>query len=181
MIRLTLWAIGGLLLGGIIHLVAILILPALAEDDAWTRVAALETIERFSVLERPVPGAPNPFGLDPSFIQAVCQLNIADGPGALEGVLPDSFWSLAVYEPDGSVIYSTTERSASDNFLNVGIFNPDQTRLLAQQAIEIDEGLLIVEAVGNDVAAVVRLWLEYDELASRYKQALAGLTCRVVR
>ena len=37
-----LWVIGGLILGGIIHITAILTLPLLAEETTWSRVSALE-------------------------------------------------------------------------------------------------------------------------------------------
>ena len=41
MIRFLLWLLGGVVLGGIIHIVVILTLPALAEQSVWSRVADL--------------------------------------------------------------------------------------------------------------------------------------------
>ena len=39
MIRWALWLLGGLLLGGIVHLGSVLLLPRTATQDAYTRLA----------------------------------------------------------------------------------------------------------------------------------------------
>jgi uncharacterized membrane protein len=181
MIRYSLWALAGLLLGAIVHLVVILMVPAVAERDVWAKISALDAVEQIRLIPSPVAGGPNSFDLDPSLLHAVCQLDLTDGPGELEGELPASFWSIAVYQPNGTIVYSTTNRAASGRRVNLGIFNPALTRLLAEQQLEIEEGLLIVEAPGDDVFVLVRLWPEYPELAPRYEQMLAALTCRVLR
>ena len=40
MIRLALWLLGGVLLGGIVHLATVLWLPELATQDAYSRLVA---------------------------------------------------------------------------------------------------------------------------------------------
>ena len=40
MIRWALWLLGGLLLGGIVHLATVLLLPRTATQDAYTRLSA---------------------------------------------------------------------------------------------------------------------------------------------
>lgn len=179
--RLALWAAGGVLLGAIIHLVVILLTPILAERDVWSKITALDAVETVKLIEAPAIGEPNGYDLDPALLYAVCQLNVADGPGALAGDLPAAFWSIAVFEPGGTIIYSTTNRAATGRLVNLGIFNPAQTRLLAEQEIEIEEGLLIVETPRDDVFVLVRLFPQYRELAPRYREALENLVCRVVR
>jgi uncharacterized membrane protein len=179
--RMGLWALAGLLLGAIIHVVVILTIPRVAERDVWSKITAMDALEKVALIDVPEIGQPNSFDLDPLLLYAVCRMNIADGPGALEGDLPATFWSIAVYEPGGTIIYSTTNRAASGRRVNLGIFNPAQTRLLAEQQIEIEEGLLIVESPGDDVFVLVRLWPQYGALATRYAEALSALTCRVVR
>ena len=49
MIRTLLWFIGGLLLGGVIHIITILALPLLAEETTWTRIAAFDAKNRVVV------------------------------------------------------------------------------------------------------------------------------------
>ncbi|GGF15503.1 membrane protein [Youhaiella tibetensis] len=177
MIRTLLWLLAGVLLGGIIHIVVILALPYFATEDVWSRVAALEAVDKPVVLPVPKPGEPNPLRLDPDMVYAVCQVNLADGPGVLSGTLPDAFWSIAVYNRAGAVIYSTTNRDGVGQNLDLGIFNAAQTRLLAQQQLDVAEGLLIVESPQNNVFALVRLAPPHPAMQARYADALSQLEC----
>ncbi|WMT87996.1 hypothetical protein NO932_05145 [Pelagibacterium sp. 26DY04] len=181
MSRLFFWIIGGLVLGGVIHLIVILTLPNAATHDIWNRLEEAAPLETLVVLDDLAPGEPNPLGLDPELLYAVCRLDLEDGPGIVNGQLPLAFWSVAVFNRQGHVIYSTTNRSGSGALLDMGLFNPAQTRLLAEQRFEIDEGLLIVEAGGNDAAVVVRLAPPHPAMRERYREALAALDCGTIR
>lgn len=175
------WIFGGLILGGLIHLVTILTLPNSATRDTWHRLEAIAPLETTVVLDDIAPGSPNPLGLDPELLYAVCRLELGDGPGIINGNLPLAFWSVAVFNPRGHVIYATTNRSGSGTFIDMGIFNPSQTRLLAEQRFEIEDGLLIVEAGGNDIAAVIRLAPPHPTMRDRYRAMLAAINCETIR
>jgi uncharacterized membrane protein len=177
MIRTTLWVLGGLVLGGIIHIAVILMLPALSGGGVWAHLAAIGAQNRIIVLPAAVPGEPNPLRLDPELTYAVCQVDLRKGPGFVAGSLPQSFWSLAVYGRAGAVLYSTTNRDGIGQNLDLGIFNPAQTRLLAEQKLDVAEGLLIVESSDDDVYVVVRLAPAHQIMRTRYEANLAGLTC----
>lgn len=181
MSRLLFWILGGVVLGGLIHLVVILTLPDAAVRDVWHRLEAVAPLETFVVFDDLAPGEANPMGLDPELLYGVCRLELGDGPGIVNGDLPLAFWSVAVFNANGHVIYSTTNRSGSGDLLDMGLFNPAQTRLLAEQRFEIDEGLLIVEAQGNDVAVVVRLAPPHRAMRERYRDALSQLSCSTIR
>ena len=133
MTRTLLWLMGGLLLGGIIHIATILTLPLLAEETAWSRISTFDAKNRMVVLDTMVQSAPNPLHLDPELSYGLCQIDLSGGPAYLNGVLPDAFWSVAVYDQNGIVIYSTTNRDGIGQTVDMGVFNPAQTRLLAQQ------------------------------------------------
>ena len=181
MSRLLFWIVGGVVLGGLIHLVVILTLPGAATRNIWNRFEDIAPLETLVVLDDIAPGEPNPLGLDPELLYGVCRLELGDGPGVVNGQLPLAFWSVAVFNAKGHVIYATTNRSGSGQLLDMGIFNPAQTRLLAEQRFEIDEGLLIVEAGGNQVAVVVRLAPPHRAMRESYREALSGLSCATIR
>jgi uncharacterized membrane protein len=181
MSRLLFWIFGGLVLGGLIHLVVILTLPGAATRDIWHRFEAAAPLETLVVFDDIAPGEANPLGLDPELLYAVCRLELGDGPGIVNGQLPLAFWSVSVFNRQGNVIYSTTNRSGSGALLDMGLFNPAQTRLLAEQRFEIDEGLLIVEAGGNDATVVVRLAPPHPAMRERYRDALANLSCDTIQ
>jgi uncharacterized membrane protein len=177
MIRTLLWLVGGVLLGGIIHLVVILTLPQLAEETVWTRIAPLDADNRVAILPRPAPGEPNPLHLDPELVYGVCRLDLSAGPGFISGTLPDAFWSVAVYNEDGIVTYSTTNRDGIGQTLEMGLFNAAQTRLLAQQEIDIVDGLLVVEAASDNLIVLVRLAPPHEIMRERFENRLSSLRC----
>ncbi|ODT81663.1 MAG: hypothetical protein ABS76_10930 [Pelagibacterium sp. SCN 64-44] len=177
MIRTLLWLLGGVLLGGVIHIVTILFLPVLADETAWTRIAGLDAENRMLVLPPAVQGEPNPLHLDPELSYGLCRVDLSEGPAYLDGVLPDAFWSVAIYDRAGVVTYSTTNRDGIGQNVQLGIFNNAQTRLLARQQIDIAEGLLVVEAQSDELFILVRLAPPHQIMRPRFEQELSEITC----
>ncbi len=175
--RIFLWLAASISLGIIIHLVVILSMPFLAPNTTWSRIGKLDAFEKMLVLDDIEPLAANPLRLDPELIYGVCRLSLTKGVGVVKGELPGDFWSVAVFDASGRAVYGTTNRSGIGQSLQLGIFNSAQTRLLAQQKLEISEGLLIVSSKLDDVFVVVRLAPAYPELRQRYKEQLAKLSC----
>ncbi|HVX82210.1 MAG TPA: hypothetical protein VHB23_12595 [Devosiaceae bacterium] len=175
--RTLLWLAAGVILGLILHLVVILALPAFASETVWSRIAALADEDKVVVLPKVVAGQPNPLQLDPKLAYAVCRVDLSRGPGVLNGTLPNAFWSLAIFNKAGAVVYSTTNRDGIGQNLNLGIFNPAQTHLLAEQRIEVADGLLIVESPTNDVFVVIRLAPPHEVERARYEAALSHIIC----
>lgn len=178
MVRTTLYLVAGVLLGLVVHLVVILILPSLASNNVATRLASVGQVNKPLLLEDVKPGSPNPLRLDPELLYAMCRLDLRAGPGEIGGNLPLSFWSVAVYDLAGTVIYSTTNRDGIGQTLDLGVFDQGQTRLLAEQKIDVAAGLLIVEAQTDDIFVVVRLAPPQPAMRERYKAQLAKLNCR---
>jgi len=178
--RTVLWLLAGVVLGGVIHLAVILSLPSLAANAAWARVEALDALGKPVVLPTVVPGEPNALHLDPELAYAVCRMDLRQGAGVVRGVLPLAFWSVAVYGRTGTILYSTTNRDGIGQNLELGIFNQAQTRLLAQQQLDIAEGLLIVESRDDDVFVVIRLAPPHQAMRKRYEAALQKISCGTI-
>lgn len=177
MIRTALWIFAGLVLGGIIHIAVILALPVLTGGSVWSQISALGALNKPVVLPAVQAGEPNPLRLDPELTYAVCRIDLRQGPGVVAGTLPQAFWSLAVYGHNGEVLYSTTNRDGIGQNLDLGIFNQAQTRLLAEQQLDVAEGLLIVESRDDDVYVVVRLAPPHQVMRARYEAQLQTLRC----
>ena len=80
MIRLLFTIIAGVLLGGIVHLVAVLALPRIATQDAYSRLTPMTKLNAVTPLPATEPGnTPMPF-MDPAFAVAVCRYDLSDGP-----------------------------------------------------------------------------------------------------
>ena len=177
MTRFLLWLLGGLLLGGVIHIVVILTLPRLAEETLWTRLATYDAANTTVILPPVAVGEPNPLGLDPELIYGLCQIDLAEGPAYLSGLLPDAFWSVALFNEAGIIIYSTTNRDGIGQVMDLGIFNAAQTRLLAQQQIDVAEGVLVVESNVDKLAVLVRLAPPHEVMRARFAEALSKVQC----
>lgn len=180
MTRTILWLLAGIVLGGVIHLVVILSLPSLAANAAWARVETLDALDKPVVLPAVLPGQANPLRLDPELTYAICRMDLRRGAGIVRGELPLAFWSVAVYGRGGTVLYSTTNRDGIGQNLELGIFNQAQTRLLAQQQLDVAQGLLIVESRDDDVFVVVRLAPPHQAMRKRYEAALQKLSCGTI-
>ncbi|MCF4097923.1 DUF1254 domain-containing protein [Maritalea mediterranea] len=175
--RFALWFLAGLILGGIIHLSVILLVPNFAERDAWSRLAKIAPDQAFIALDHGNEELARALQLDPALSYGVCQFDLARGPMFIDGKLPHSFWSIAVAARDGRVIYSTTSRAGSGDEIKIGVFNPAQSRLLAEEGLDIGQGFLIVNAPSDQLTAIVRLWPDHDALRQRYDQALESISC----
>ena len=57
------------------------------------------------------------------------------------------------------------------------MLDADQTRLLAQQKIDVAEGALVIGTTTDDVLVVVRLAPPQPAVRSRLEQALARIKC----
>lgn len=178
MARTLIYLIGGVLLGLVIHLVVILTLPLVAQNNAYLRVAAATPLNVMTPLDALSADDENPLRLDPGLTYAACRLDLSGGPGEVTGTLPMSFWSVAVYDTAGTILYSTTNRDGIGQTLDLGIFDPAQTRLLAEQKIDIAPGLLIVESRTDDVFVVVRVAPPHPSMRERYAAQLQRLACR---
>lgn len=178
MARTLIYLTIGVLLGLVIHLVVILTLPMVAQNSASLRIASAAPLNVMTLLRVSPQDEGNPLRLDPALLYATCRLDLSGGPGEVTGTLPMSFWSVAVYDTAGTVLYSTTNRDGIGQTLDLGIFDPAQTRLLAEQKIDIAPGLLIVESRSDDVFVVVRVAPPHPSMRDRYEAQLERLACR---
>jgi len=77
--RLALYLLGGLLLGGIIHIAVVLLVPRFATRDAYEALARLGPDDIFHAVPAKGPDAPIA-GLDPHMAYAACRFSLAERP-----------------------------------------------------------------------------------------------------
>ncbi|MFM9938034.1 MAG: hypothetical protein ACKVP7_00895 [Hyphomicrobiaceae bacterium] len=91
--------------GGIVHIVATLVIPQFARASAFQRISAGLP---FNVLRVLPPASPEltvlPFLAADERI-AVCRFNVASGPVDIAAVLPDKGWTLGLYTASGDNFY----------------------------------------------------------------------------
>ena len=149
---------GVLLLAGVIHIATIMLVPMIAQNDGWSRLAVVAGIEQFAEIRVAGADAANVVGLDPLFVNGACRLQLSEAPASLAVQAPDRFWSLALYDPQGTIIFSLNDRTAVQGSLDMVVVNPEQNaRLQASPSVEIDQTIL-VESASDDLVALLRLY-----------------------
>jgi uncharacterized membrane protein len=107
--RLALGTIAGLVLAGIVHIVTILLIPHLSEQDATSAYFGMGTSGHAELVPA---SSPRLREQDPYAVTAICSYDLAAGPVrvvAHTGSLP---LGLTVQRRGGGVIYAITDRAA---------------------------------------------------------------------
>src|SRR5690349_5347233 len=121
---------GTLLAAGAIHICAILLVPTMAKSDGWSRLQPLAGDSRFA--EIPVSSKTAVAGLDPTFLTGACRIDLSEAPASITVDARDRFWSLALYDPSGVIVFSLNDRTALDGRLDMIVANADQNAKLKE-------------------------------------------------
>jgi len=122
----------GLVLGGIVHLGAVLAIPALTRPNADERLAALAPRHVMTPLPTPEPGSTTLPHRDPAAVVAVCRYDLSAGPLRLRATPGDAFMSFAFYTPAGGVYYAMTDRSALRGVIDLLVVTKRQLEVLQE-------------------------------------------------
>ena len=177
LIRTGLWLLGGLMLGGIIHIVAVILVPDFTTDDAWTRLATFGPDAQFNVLPAVEPGAePLPM-LDPSMAHAVCRFTLDDGPVRLDATIPDTFWSFSLFNRRGETTYSFNDRTSGEGKLAMLVLTSSQLSMLRENPPDDLDSLIVIETEDDHVFALLRAFVPDKRRAKAIDAALAHAKC----
>ena len=146
MIRWLLWLLGGLLLGGIVHLATVLLLPRTATQDAYTRLAATAPANSIVPLPAPTPDdAVLPF-MDPAFATAVCRYDLGDRPAqAARAGQPGLHVGVVLYA-HGVAYYAINDRAAGRRTIELDLMTSAQRAELPEDEEVTAADRLIVES-----------------------------------
>jgi uncharacterized membrane protein len=168
---------GIFLLAGAIHVSIILLVPTLAESDGWSRLAPLAGIDRFAEIPIVDNAGNSVGGLDPLFINGACRLQLGEAPGGITVDARDRFWSLALYDPKGTIVFSLNDRTAVGGRLDMIVVNPAQNASLKQAPAGEMDLTIVVESASNDLVALLRLFAPTAPGQEEARRVLAQSEC----
>jgi uncharacterized membrane protein len=145
-IRLLLWLLGGVLLGGIVHLASVLALPRTASQDAYSRLVSITPVNAVTAL--PVPSPDNavlPF-MDPAFAAAVCRYDLSNAPLKLTTPVAQSYTSVTFYTRFGVAYYAINDRAAGRRVIELELMTAEQRSQLPEDEEVTAADRLIVES-----------------------------------
>lgn len=166
-----------LLVSGIVHVATVFLVPLYVPADGWTRLARLSATEGFAVLEDQERRQPAIPGLDPLFIHAACRVDLSDAAGQLTLRAPDRFWSLALFDPRGVIIFSLNDRTAIGGELHMLVLTPAQNADLKENPPEGIEETIVVESKATELIALARLYAPTEGARRAARSIAAAAEC----
>jgi uncharacterized membrane protein len=176
--RWLLWLLGGVLLGGIVHLATVLWLPRTATQDAYSRLAPIAAMN--SVTALPAPSADNavlPF-LDPAFATAVCRYDLANGPLQLSVAVSQAYTSVSFYTRFGVAYYAINDRAAGRRVIELDLMTEQQHNQMPEEEDVTAADRLIVESPTVTGVIVLKALAPEPGLMPIARNALATGRCR---
>jgi uncharacterized membrane protein len=178
MIRLFLWLLGGLLLGGIVHLATVLLLPKLATQDAYARVATIAPVNTVTPLPPPSPDdAVLPF-MDPAFAVAVCRFDLSRGPLKFSVPISPAYTSVSFYTRSDVPFYAINDRAAGRRVIELDLMTQAQRDELPPNEEITAADRLIVSSPTTTGLIVIRALAPEPGLMTVARAALTATQCR---
>jgi len=177
MTRWLLWLLGGLLLGGIVHLATVLLLPRTATQDAYARLTSIAPANTLTALPAPTPDdAALPF-MDPAFATAVCRYDLANGPLKLRVPVSQAYTSVSFYTRNGVAYYAINDRAAGRRIIELDLMTGQQRAELPEDEEVTAADRLIVESPTATGLILVRTLGPEPGLMTMAERALAQARC----
>src|SRR4249919_1124969 len=110
MIRWLLWLLGGLLLGGIVHLATVLLLPGMATQDAYSRLSPVAAVNEVTPIPAPSPEKSTMPFMDPAFAMSVCRYDLSEGPLKFSVPISQAYTSVSFYTRTDVAYYAINDR-----------------------------------------------------------------------
>jgi uncharacterized membrane protein len=118
------WILGGLVAGGIIHLLCVFGIPVLAEHDAWSRLSASLKPNTLVIADGKTL-SPLPYAT-PDEITAYCLFDLSERNLVVQAPLPEAPWSLGIWTRSGENFYVVTGADAKKSEARLVLIRRDR-------------------------------------------------------
>ena len=181
MIRLPLWILGALLLGGIVHLSTVLAMPMAATQDAYSRLAQCTPVNAVVPLAAAAAAdATMPF-MDPAFAVAVCRYDLSTGALKLHAPLSQAYTSVTFYTRNSVAYYAINDRAAGRRAIELDLMTAEQHAQVPEEENVTAADRLIIELPTQRGLIVLRALAPEPSLMAMARRALANAQCRIER
>jgi uncharacterized membrane protein len=179
MMRIALWILGALLLGGIVHLSTVLAMPTAATQDAYSRLSQRTPVNAVV----PLPAASGqdatmPF-MDPAFAVAVCRYDLSAGTLKLHAPLSQAYTSVTFYTRNSVAYYAINDRAAGRRAIDLDLMTPEQRAQVPEEEDVTAADRLIIESPTQSGLIVLRALAPEPSLMAMARRALANAQCRI--
>jgi uncharacterized membrane protein len=177
MMRWLLLALGGALLGGIVHLATIIILPRTATQDAYSRLARIAPVNTVTPLPAPTPDAAVMPYMDPAFAAAVCRYDLSQGPIKLSVPVSLAYTSVSFYTRTDVAYYAINDRAAGKRVIELDLMTIEQHNQMPENEEITAADRLIVESPTLTGLIAMRALAPEPGLMPMAQSSLAAAKC----
>jgi len=178
MIRWLLWLIGGVVLGGIVHLATVLVLPATATRDAYSRLEPVTPVNSVVPLPAPTPMSDVIPFTDPAFAAAVCRYDLSSAPLKLSAPVSQAYTSVSFYTRKGIAYYAINDRAAGRRVIELDLMTADQhSQMPEEEDVTAADRLIVESPTPTGLIVIKALAPEPGQMAAA-RRALAAARCR---
>jgi uncharacterized membrane protein len=178
MIRWLLLLLGGVLLGGIVHLATIIILPRTATQDAFSRLTPIAAVNSVTSLPEPTPEKAVMPMMDPAFATSICRYDLSQGPMKLTAPVSLAYTSVSFYTDRNIAYYAINDRSAGRRAIELDLMTPAQHAEMPEDEDITAADLLIVESPTLTGLIAIRALAPEPGLMAMAQQAVDGAQCK---
>jgi uncharacterized membrane protein len=179
MIRVLLWVIGAILLGGIVHLSTVLTMPQAATQDAYSRLLPLTPVNAVVPLAAPTAEASIMPFMDPAFAAAVCRYDLSGGSLKLNAPVSQAYTSVTFYTRNSVAYYAINDRAAGRRAIELDVMTPEQHAQLPEEEDVTAADRLIIESPTATGLIVLRALAPEPGLMPMARRSLAGAQCHI--
>jgi uncharacterized membrane protein len=178
MIRWLMWILGGIVLGGMVHLVTVLALPTTATRDAYSRLAPITPVNTVVPLPEPSPAKSLLPFTDPAFATAVCRYDLAAAPLKLTAPVSQAYTSVSFYTRKGVAYYAINDRAAGRRVIELDLMTASQHADMPEEEDVTAADRLIVESPTTTGLIVLKALAPEPGQMAAARRALASARCR---
>ncbi len=177
MMRWLLLLLGGVILGGIVHLVTMLVLPSTATHDAYARLTPTAEVNTMTPVAPPTPqNAAIPF-TDPAFATAVCRYDLSGGPIKFSAPVSIAYTSVSFYTRNGVAFYAINDRAAGRRVIELVLMTTQQREQLPEEEDVTAADRLIVESPTAVGLIVLRAFAPEPGMMPFVRTSVAAAKC----
>jgi uncharacterized membrane protein len=176
---MMLWLLGAILLGGIVHLVTVLLLPSMATQDAYARMSVIAPVNTVIPVPAPTPErSVMPF-MDPAFAVSVCRYDLSRGTLKLSVPISQAYTSVSFYSRSDVAYYAINDRAAGRRMIELDLMTAAQRAELPENEEITRADRLIVASPTTTGLIVIRALAPEAGWIPLARGALAAAQCRV--
>ncbi len=176
--RWLMWLIGGVLLGGIVHLATVLWLPRTATQDAYSRLVPVTQVNTVTALPDATPEKTLLPYMDPAFATAICRYDLSEGPMQLSLTVSQAYTAVSFYTRYGRAYYSINDRAAGRRSIQLDLMTEQQHNDMPEEEDVTAADRLIVESPTTTGVIVMKALAPEPGLMPMAHDALATGRCR---